>query len=116
MHNTEKVMWLHINDIPPFTTSHGVGEKRVLATGENVGAGVTQIARTVLNAGDRVEVHTHPTMVEHFFFLKGKCEVMVNDGLYPCMGGDYLFIPAGFCHTISVSEQTIMITIGIKAE
>ena len=116
MLNAEEILWLHINDIPTVTTSHGVGEKRVLATEENVGAGVTQIARTVLNAGEKVEVHTHQTMVEHFFFLSGKCEVMVNGGLYPCTGGDYLFIPAGVCHGISVGETTTMITIGIKTE
>jgi len=116
MQNKEQPIFLHISQLAPITTSHGLGVKRVLATEENVGAGVTQIAKTVLRAGEKVEAHTHPTMVEHFFFLSGDCEVIVDNNCYQCIGGDYLFIPAGFYHSISVSEETLMITIGIKTE
>lgn len=107
------VIWLHIDDIPPTPTSHSVGEKRVLATIEDVGCNVTQIARTVLKAGEQVQNHHHLTMVEHFFFLAGKCNVMVEGRSYACKGGDYIFIPVGYMHEINVTEETEMITIGI---
>lgn len=113
MPDAQKVLWQHVGVILPVATSHGIGEKRVIAKGEDVGCGITQIAKTVLKAGEFVERHMHPTMVEHFFFLSGLCDVMIEGSSYPCKGGDYLFIPAGWCHQISVNEETEMITIGI---
>ena len=113
MLDAQKVLWLHIGDILPVATSHGIGEKRVIAKSEEVGCGVTQIAKTVLMAGESVELHSHPTMVEHFFFLSGQCDVMIEGGCFPCKGGDYLFIPAGCSHRLSVNEESEIITLGI---
>lgn len=113
MLDAQNVLWQHIDEILPVTTSHGIGEKRVIAKGEEVGCGVTQIAKTVLKAGESVERHMHPTMVEHFFFLSGICDVTIEGSCCPCKGGDYLFIPAGYIHQLNVNEETEMITIGI---
>ena len=104
----------HIAEIAPVSTSHGVGEKRVVATREEVGNTVTQIARTRLKAGEEVEAHVHPTMDEHFFFLEGECEVVIDGEVHRCLGDDYLFIPAGHGHAISVKRDTKMITIGLE--
>ena len=115
MSDAQKVLWQHIGDILPVATSHGVGEKRVIAKGEDVGCGITQIARTALKAGESVELHTHPTMAEHFFFLSGLCDVMIEGGCCSCKGGDYLFIPSGCCHQLDINEDTVLITIGIAS-
>ena len=104
----------HIGDIETVSTSHGVGEKRVIATHETVGKPVTQIARTKLQEGEKVEDHVHPTMDEHFFFLSGQC-VFTLDGINNvCKSDDYLFVPAGCKHRIDVTKETVMITIGIE--
>lgn len=114
MSDAQKVLWQHIGEILPVATSHGKGEKRVIAKGKDVGCGITQIAKTVLKAGEFIERHMHPTMVEHFFFLSGLCDVTIEgDSCCRCKRGDYLFIPAGCSHQISVNEETEMITIGI---
>ena len=104
----------HIAEIAPVSTSHGVGEKRVVATREDVGNSVTQIARTRLKAGEEVEAHVHHTMDEHFFFLEGECEVEIDGVVSRCLAEDYLFIPAGHRHTISVRRDTKMITIRLE--
>lgn len=108
-----KVVWKHIGGIPPITTSHGVGEKRVLATQAEIGNPITQIAHTLLRASEKVDMHNHPTMDEHFFFLDGECIVTVEESKYLCKGGDYLYVPAGHKHEVEVKEETMMITIGI---
>ena len=110
----KSVVFKHIGDIDPLSTSHGVGDKRVIATQAEVGKPVSQIARTVLHANDKVEKHVHPTMDEHFFFLEGCCTVLADDCVYPCKGGDYLLVPATCAHEIVVEEETTMITIGIE--
>lgn len=86
----------------------------MLATMENVGGHVTQIARTVLKAGEKVQNHQHSTMDEHFLFLGGECIVVICDEYYFCRGGDYLFVPAMHKHELIVNQDTIMITIGIS--
>lgn len=109
-----EVLLRHIAKIAPVSTSHGVGEKRVIATREDVGNTVTQIARTRLKANEKVEAHVHLTMDEHFFFLEGECEVAVDGVVRRCLAEDYLFVPAGHKHAISVKKDTIMITIGLE--
>ena len=104
---------LHIGDIETVSTSHGVGEKRVIATHETVGKPVTQLARTKLQEGEKVEEHNHPTMDEHFFFLSGECKFVVDDMEYICKSDDYLFVPAGCKHQILVTKEIEMITLGI---
>lgn len=106
----------HISTIAPVSTSHGVGEKQVVATREDVGNTVTQIARTRLKAGEEVEAHVHPTMDEHFFFLEGECEVEIEGKVRCCKAEDYMFIPARHRHAISVKRDTKMITIGLATE
>lgn len=114
MPNQKEVVWKHIGEIEPIATSHGVGEKRVIASQAEIGKPVTQIARTVLRAGERVEKHIHLTMDEHFFFLEGACLVKVDSCGYSCKGGDYLFVPAIHAHELDVDKETTMITIGIE--
>lgn len=114
MPNQKEVVWKHIGEIEPIATSHGVGEKRVIASLADIGKPVTQIARTVLRVGDRVEKHVHPTMDEHFFFLEGECMVKMDECNFPCKGGDYLFVPAKYFHEIEANKEITMITIGIE--
>lgn len=114
MPDGKDVLLRHIAEIVPVSTSHGVGEKRVVVTREEVGNTVTQLARTRLKAGEEVEAHVHLTMDEHFFFLEGECEVEIDGVVSRCLAEDYLFIPAGHRHAISVKMDTIMITIGLE--
>ena len=109
-----ETLFRHICDITPVSTSHRVGEKRVIVTQETVGKPITQIARTKLNEGEHVEEHVHPTMDEHFFFLSGECAVVLEGTEYICRSDDYLFVPAGCNHRIEITKETVMITIGIE--
>ena len=108
------VLHRHSAQIEFIPTSHGVGEKRIIATQADVGKPITQIARTLLHAGEHVAIHVHPTMDEHFFFLEGECHVTIDGNTYNCVADDSLFIPAGCNHQIDVVKDTLMLTIGIE--
>lgn len=108
------VLHRHSAQIESVSTSHGVGEKRIIATQTEVGKPITQIARTLLHAGEQVEMHVHPTMDEHFFFMEGECCVSIDGNTYNCVSDDYLFIPARCSHQIDVVKDTLMLTIGIE--
>ncbi len=111
--SNKEVYFCHTANITPVKTSHLVGEKRVIATEDEVNKPITQIARTQLFAKDEVAEHLHPTMDEHFFFLKGESEVNVDGIVYNCIAEDYLYIPAGHNHSIVALSDTEMLTIGI---
>ena len=107
------IIFRHYSDVKTATTSHGVGVKKILASEVDIGEPITQIARTILFKGEQVALHTHPTMDEHFLFLKGLCVVTVGDGIIRCSDDDYLFIPAGIPHQLDVLSETELITIGV---
>lgn len=113
MPKTKEVLLRHTTDITAISTSHGVGVKRVLATNEDIGTPITQIARTVLRQGEIVANHTHPTMDEHFYFIKGTCIAVISDKEYSCSENDYLFVPAGISHQLKILSNMELITIGV---
>ena len=72
----------HLADITPVTTSHGVGQKRVLLSSSESGCSLTQIAVTELKADETAVAHVHPDMQEGFYVLDGDLEVDL-DGKRP---------------------------------
>ncbi len=113
---SNKIVIKVIADIEPVLTRHGVGEKKVLLSQEEHSSPITQIARTSLLYGQKVEKHMHPTMDEHFIFLKGECILRTETDEIYCHEGHYLIIPAGVCHQIEVLSNTEIITIGVATE
>lgn len=109
----KQVLQKKIEEIVPVMTGHGIGEKRVLLSMDEHFSCITQIAKTALKAGDIVEKHCHPTMDEHFIFLKGKCKIIIEDEVYNCTAGQYLLLPAATSHRIEVLIDTEMLTIGV---
>jgi len=116
MPKKQKALLRSIASIQPVVTSHGIGEKCVIATNEEVGHPITQIAKTILKKGENVASHIHPSMDEHFFFLKGICLVNVEGYEYDCVPNNYLFVPSGCRHGIRVVSDSEMITIGIEID
>ena len=114
MPKDKDVLHRHSSQIEFVPTSHRVGEKRIIATQVEVGKPITQIARTLLHAGEQVAMHIHPTMDEHFFFMEGECCVTIGGKVYNCVADDYLYIPAGCNHEIEVVKDTLILTIGIE--
>lgn len=114
--SNKEVLLRHIKEILPVNTSHGVGEKRVIATSNDAGSFIAQIAQTKLTAGEKIEMHVHPTMNEHFFFLEGECKVNVDGKVIKCVREDYLLVPAGHHHGFEVEVDALVITVGIAID
>lgn len=106
----------NISDVIPTPTNHGTGEKRMLISNEETSTMITQVAVTMLKKGENVEIHSHPTMEEHFIFLEGECETTINGNIIMCSAGTFLKIPANTKHSLSPTTDIRMITIGIATE
>lgn len=60
----------NIKKLPIITTTHGIGEKRVLLNSQETSTPLTQIAITRLKAGEAAAEHLHPTMKNSSCFKK----------------------------------------------
>jgi mannose-6-phosphate isomerase-like protein (cupin superfamily) len=101
------------NLIEPVPTSHLLGLKKVLLSNDETLSKITQIAITILSAGDKVNPHKHLTMEEHYIFLSGKGSMYVDQVYYDCEKGYYFLIPANSLHALEAMTDMQFITIGI---
>lgn len=106
-------MLKHLYQIVPRPTSHGVGLKRVLLSGDETETAVTQIAVTRLVGGDMATVHRHESMEEYFFFLKGEAVVCVDGCELLCREGDFLQVECGLSHSVMAKSEVEMLTMGV---
>ena len=101
-----------IIDIIPISTTHGVGEKRVLLNSQETSTPLTQIAVTRLKAGEMAKEHWHSTMEEFFLFQKGDAIMTVGEEQIACSSGDFISIPANTLHALKAITDIEIITIG----
>ena len=127
-------MLKHLNQIVPRPTSHGVGLKRVLLSGDETESAVTQIAVTRLAEGEVAAEHRHESMEEYFYFLKGVaavcvdgCELLCREGDFLqvecgscvdgcellCREGDFLQVECGSRHSVLAKSEVEMLTVGV---
>lgn len=101
-----------IADIPPVSTSHGCGCKRVLLSKDDTETALTQIAFTRLKAGEECGWHEHPTMEECFLIKSGELRIETKDDYITARAGDYIQLPKATPHNVVALTDTEMLTIG----
>lgn len=106
-------MLKHLDQIVPRPTSHGVGLKRVLLSGDETETAVTQIAVTRLVEGDMAAEHRHESMEEYFYFLKGEAVVCIDGRELLCREGDFLQVECGRSHSVLAKSEVEMLTVGV---
>lgn len=102
----------NIKELPIITTTHGIGEKRILLNNQETSTPLTQIAVTRLKAGEMAKEHLHPTMEEFFLFQKGDAIMTVGEEQITCSSGDFISIPANTLHALKAITCFEIITIG----
>ncbi|SOD92038.1 cupin domain-containing protein [Spirosoma fluviale] len=84
-------------------TAHAQGAKQVFLRNSDTPTNVTQVAYGIFTKADYCELHTHPTMEECFFFLKGEGIYVVDDQTIPLHHGVFVRIPAGVSHRLEAT-------------
>lgn len=87
-------------DIPATATAHGMGRKFVFLNNNDTQTALTQFAYGSIAPNEGCEEHTHPTMDECFYFLKGTGNYKVGDIVYELKPESFLRIPAGTPHAL----------------
>lgn len=106
----------HLADITPVTTSHGVGQKRVLLSSNESGCSLTQIAVTELKAGEIAAAHVHPDMQEGFYVLDGELEVYLDGKKTICSRDTFVYVEKCTSHEMRVLTNSRIMTIGCVIE
>ena len=104
---------ISLKAIAPKSTSHGVGQKRVLLSKEEAESSLTQIAVTTLQASEVAEKHQHATMEECFFFLRGVAKLTVNGEAMECRDGDFVQVKCMESHKLEAVTDIEVMTIGV---
>jgi mannose-6-phosphate isomerase len=106
----------HLADITPVTTSHGVGQKRVLLSSNESGCSLTQIAVTELKAGEIAAAHVHPDMQEGFYVLDGELEVYLDGIKTICSRDTFVYVEKCTSHEMRALTNSRIMTIGCVIE
>lgn len=106
----------NLSDINPISTSHGVGEKRVLLSSNESGCSLTQIAVTELKAGEVAVAHIHPDMQEAFYVLDGELEITLDGKKTLCKRDSFVYVEKCTSHEVKAITDCRMMTIGCVIE
>lgn len=103
-----------LSDISPVLTSHGIGEKRVLASGLECDSNTKQVAVAKFDKGCFIDKHVHPDMEEFYFILNGAILFTIEDKNYSGTKDDFIKIPAGTDHSLKALKKTKAIYWGVS--
>lgn len=109
-------MLRHLTDIVPVTTSHGVGQKRVLLSSNESGCSLTQVAITDLKAGEIAVAHVHPDMQEGFYVLDGELEINLDGKKNTCRKDTFVYVEKCTSHELHALTDSRIMTIGCVIE
>jgi len=109
-------MFRRLTDLAPVTTSHGVGQKRVLLSSNESGCSLTQIAVTELKAGEIAAAHVHPDMQEGFYVLDGELEVELDGKKTTCTKDTFVYVEKCTSHEMHALTDSRIMTIGCVIE
>lgn len=105
-----------LKDVTPIPTSHGIGVKQVLLANEETSSAVTQIAKSSLKMGEKVEEHIHATMDEHYLCLSGEGILFVDHKKIAFTQDTYVLVKAGSSHYLEATSDVTFLTIGVATE
>ena len=105
-----------LHDITPVSTSHNVGQKRVLLSALESGCDIKQIAITDLKAGEIAAVHIHPDLQEGFYVLSGDLDVTLDEKLVHCHQDDFVYVESCTSHELHAITDVRVMTIGCQIE
>ena len=105
-----------LKDISVVSTSHDVGQKRVLLAANESGCSLSQIAVTELRAGEVAQAHIHPDMQEGFYVLEGYLDVKLGDEVLHCNKDDFVYVKSLTSHELRAITDVRILTIGCVIE
>ncbi len=99
----EPIVFNQLSNILPSGTAHSQGQKFVFLANKDSQTNLTQFAYGSFAPGEGSGLHTHQTMEEFFFIVKGEGLCVCGAERYQLGKGAFLRIPAGVLHSLEAS-------------
>ena len=109
----KEVICKNLKNIAVESTSHSIGMKRILLKGSESESMLTQAAIGSLLKDQFVDNHSHPTMEEFYFFIKGNAKVTIENTEYFCKKDTFIKIPKDAIHSLKAITAIDFIYWGI---
>ena len=103
-----ETIFRQLEDIAAIATAHKAGKKFVFLGHDDTANPLTQFAYGVFAAGESSDYHTHATMEEYFFVIKGEGSCTISGHRYPLKAGCFLRIPAGALHSLDADGTSAL--------
>jgi quercetin dioxygenase-like cupin family protein len=100
-----------LNELIFTTTAHNAGRKKILFN--ETGSALTQFAYGSLLGGEIISSHSHDTMDEYFYFLKGTGIYKIGDETIELIPGTAIAITHGVAHELSAETTLEFVYFGI---
>ncbi len=95
-------MIVHLAACPPEPSRHGPPKQVLLRSG--ILPGVTQVAVATFPECGEIELHSHATMYEAFFVLRGRATYRIGEAAFDVGPDDFFFVPPGVSHNLRVTS------------
>lgn len=104
----EEKIFTRLGDIVPVITAHGNSAKQVFITSTDTQTDLTQFAYGKMEPGIFTGLHSHATMEEVFYFIKGSGIFTINDIEYAVTPGSFVRVPAAAQHALLATGQNML--------
>jgi quercetin dioxygenase-like cupin family protein len=96
-------------------TSHQVGLKKII---ENQGKDslIPQIALGLLKKEEVILIHKHKSMIEYYYFLRGRGEFIIESQTFKCKPGVFIKVKNDLNHSLKANEDLEFFYFGINTE
>jgi mannose-6-phosphate isomerase-like protein (cupin superfamily) len=88
------------------STLHGFGQKKIFNTQERCNSQLMQSAMGILNSGDEVGYHLHPTIEKFYYFENGNTIFTIDGYSFSLASGTFNKVRANTFHSMQISENT----------
>ncbi len=95
-------MIIHPAACPAEPSRHGIPKQVLLRSG--ILPGVTQVAVATFSECGEIEPHSHASMYEFFFVLRGRATYRVGEAVLEVGPDDFFFVPPGVTHSLRVTS------------
>ena len=89
-----------LDELEAIFTSHNIGSKKIFFDKSDLQSSLTQFAYGSLKKGQIIPFHTHETMEEVFYFLKGKGIYKIGYQVIEITKKMAILIPAKSVHSL----------------
>jgi len=108
---------VNIKEVGLEAALNGTVHKKIMVRAEESGSGLAFLQEAYLEPKVTFEPHTHPELVEYFYFLKGQGIMQVGDKKKNVVAGDCVTVPVNQVHCVENTgeDRMVFIAAGVKA-